>query len=215
MIRPTTLAPKLCASVCFAVLATTRSVLADPPPPVDVVIHDAPPPKRTLTIEWNPVALATIGKLSANLVVAPVDHHAVVISPFYASVSTAPITLYDEAGNPTNLPSQSFRGFGGELGYRYYFGTGGPRGFFLGPSLLLSYVTATAANGSQTNFADFGVAADAGYEVLVVDRVVLCLGAGLQYTGPSRSIPDQQLPAKIYANDALLPRLLLSIGWAL
>ena len=101
-----------------------------------------------------------------------------------------------------------------EIGYRYYFGQGGPRGLFLGPSLILGAFDAKAQNGTSTSYADFGLAADIGYQVLVADRVSLSLGAGLQYTATSKSIPDQQFPAEIYANDGLRPRVLASLGWA-
>ena len=67
-----------------ATLLSSRAAVAEPPPPVDVVIHDAPHSRRILAIEWNPLPLFTIGKLSANVVFVPVDHHALVISPFYA-----------------------------------------------------------------------------------------------------------------------------------
>ncbi len=197
-----------------ATLLSSRAAVAEPPPPVDVVIHDAPHSRRILAIEWNPLPLFTIGKLSANVVFVPVDHHALVLSPFYAWTSTAPIYIFDDAGTPTQLPEQKFKGFGGEIGYRYYFGEGGPRGFFVGPSLILASFTATAADASKTHFFDVGVAADAGYEVLIADNVALSLGGGLQYVATTKSIPDQQFPARIYANSGLRPRVLASVGWA-
>jgi len=189
------------------------NAFAEPPPPVDVVIHDEPPPRRILTIEWNPFTLL-IGKLSANIVIAPIDHHTLVLSPAYFSTETSDIYVYNDAGVGTQLPKQKFQGFAGELGYRYYFGEGGPRGFFLGPSAILMDVKATAQNGTQTHFLNYGAAADLGYQVLVADRVSLSLGAGVQYTKVNKSIPDQQFPAKLYANGGVRPRLLFSLGWA-
>jgi len=183
-------------------------------PPVDVVVHDAPRARRIVSVEWNPLALLTIGKLSGNVVITPVDHHAMVLSPFYAWATTAPISVYDAAGNQTQLPEQKFSGFGGELGYRYYFDPRGPRGFFLGPSFILGSFTATAMNGDRTPYLGFGLAADAGYQMLVADRVALTLGGGVQGLWTSSSIPEQQFPARIYANRGVLPRLLFSIGCA-
>jgi hypothetical protein len=197
-----------------AVVIASRWASAEVAPPVDVTVHEAPLPMRRLSIEWNPLSLLAIGKLSANLVAVPVDHHAVVLSPFYVSVSTAPISVYDDAGNETRLPKQTFSGFGGEFGYRYYLDRGGPRGFFAGPSLLLSSLTAQTANGTRTPYLDYGFAMDAGYQALVAERIALCLGAGVQYTDTSKSIPNQQFPANVYANRGLRPRLLLSFGWA-
>jgi hypothetical protein len=204
------------AGAAFAMVAAIgRTAGAEPPPPVDVVLHETPPPRRVVAIEWNPLALLVIGKVSANVVIVPTDHHALVLSPFYASTTTAPIWVYDPSGlSPTVLPQQTFSGFGGEIGYRYYAGEGGPRGFFVGPSLILASITAKAQNGSKTDFLDYGLAADAGWEALVTDRVAISLGGGLQYTATSKSIPSQQFPAAVYANNGVRPRVLFSLGWA-
>jgi hypothetical protein len=217
----------LLSVMLFAAAAVTaRKAVAEPPPPVDVVIHEAPPPRRVLSIEWNPLALI-IGKwLSVNLVVAPIDHHALVLSPFYASTTTVPICVVSDSGAQSpdcmasisvpavKLPKQTFSGFGGELGYRYYVGLGGPRGLFAGPSLLIASMTAKAADGSETQFLDYGLAADIGYEALVADRIALTLGGGVQYTTTNKSLPNQQLPAAIYANGGVRPRLLVALGYA-
>jgi hypothetical protein len=218
MNRPSLLL-KLLSSVGVAAAATTASpgARAEPPPP-DVALHDAPSPHRVLTVEWNPLALF-VDRFSLNAVLVPGDHHALVFSPFYTWANTVPYaTGIDANGNPLpyvlNVLPQTFHGFGGELGYRYYLDRGGPRGFFVGPSVLLGAITATAGNGSQTSFLDYGVAADAGYEALLADTIAVSVGAGVQYTRTSESIPDQQLPASIYANDGVHPRLLLSFGYA-
>lgn len=211
----------LSALVLFAAALPVRRALADDAryadaeslPAVDVVVREEPPPRRILAIEWNPLPLL-IDKLSANLVLAPVDHHAIVISPFYVSTTTKPIYVFDDNMNATQLPKQRFRGLGGELGYRYYFGEAGPRGLFLGPSFILGTFTAKAQDGSETPYAYYGVAVDVGFQMLVADSVSLGLGGGLQYAGTSKQIPNQQFPAFIYANGAIRPRLLASIGWA-
>ena len=194
----------------FALSAEARTEASD----IDVAVRDAPLPHRVVLVEWNPVALVAIGKLSANVVITPGSHHALVLSPFYAWATTHPITIFDDSGNPTQLPEQKFTGFGGELGYRYYGGDGGPRGFFLGPSLLLGSLSARAQDGSKTAYLEYGIAADAGYQMLVADRVALSLGGGVQYLVTTRAIPDQQFPSWIYANDRVSPRVLASVGWA-
>jgi len=213
--------------VALAWLATstaTRAASAQPPPPVDVVLRESPSPHRMFTVEWNPLALI-IERFSLNVVFVPVDHHALILSPFYTWSSTTPYAtgidasgsgLMDANGMPytLNVLSQTFKGFGGELGYRYYFDRGGPRGFFLGPSFLLAAITATAGNGSETSFADLGFAADAGYEALLADCIAVSVGGGVQYTLPTKSMPDQQWPASIYANNGFRPRFLLSLGYA-
>lgn len=207
----------LLTSVGAAAMVTTVARAAPPdesPQAVDVVLHDARPPRRLLSLEWNPLSLI-IGKISVNAVIVPGDHHALVLNPFYASTTTNAIYVYDDQGNSTQLPVQTFSGLGGEIGYRYYTGLRGPRGFFVGPSLILSALNAKAQNGSTTGYLDYGLAADIGYELLVVDSLSLTLGAGVQYAAPSQTIPAQQFPADVYANARVLPRALVSIGWAL
>jgi hypothetical protein len=217
------------AACAFGAAATTH---AEPLPAVDVSIKDPQPHRRVVSIEWNPVAAIAIARWSANLVIVPIEHHALVLNPYYASVKTQPIYTYQDCtgstdpacagqgfgfgqGPATQLPAQKFQGFGGEIGYRHYSGRGGPRGFFFGPSFLIGAFNATPQVGSKTSFLDFGVAVDVGYQVLVGDDFSIALGAGLQYTNTSKKLPDQQYPAEVYANAGIRPRFLFSLGWAL
>jgi len=202
------------AGALAAVLLAAHGATAEPPPPVDVVLRENPPPRRLIAIEYNPLALV-IGKVSGNVVFVPIDHHGLVLTPFYVSTTTVPINVVDASGMPsTQLPTQKFEGFGGEIGYRYYGGLGGPRGFFAGPSLAAISITATAGNLTQTSFMDYVLAGDVGYAALVADRVALTLGVGAQYTFTSKTIPNQQPPASIYANSGFEPRVLASLGCA-
>jgi hypothetical protein len=204
------------AATAVAWMTTTAGEAHAEPgsPAVDVVIHDTPPPHRLVVVEWNPLPLLAIGKLSANVIVTPADHHALVLSAFYSSTTTVPLYVFDGAGNPRQVPEQTFAGFGGELGYRYYWAKGGPRGFFVGPSFVFGSFTAKAQDGTKTPYLDYGLAGDAGYQMIVADRVALSLGGGVQYVATSKSIPDQQFPAWVYANSRVSPRLLMSVGWA-
>jgi hypothetical protein len=194
-------------------LLPSATALAAPPPPVDVRLTEAPTAERRVSIEWNPLALI-VGKVSGNVVIVPVNHHALVLSPFFVSTTTEPIFVFDDRGNSTQLPQQTFSGYGGEIGYRYYTGQRGPRGFFVGPSLMVASMVARAQNGDKTSYVDYGFALDLGYELLVADTVAISLGACVQYTTPSRSIPDQQFPADIYANSRVFPRAGFALGWA-
>jgi len=191
------------------------SAMAEGTPVPDVKIVDARPERRWVSIEVNPLPMITIGRFGGNVVVAPLDHHAIVLSPFYASITTDPIFVYDDQGNGTQQPKQTFGGFGGELGYRYYTGLAGPRGFFLGPSFILGFFTMSPTSAGDVHYVNIGGALDVGYQALVADRVSLSFGGGLQFLGQDKSIPSQSFPANIYANTGVLPRLLLSIGVAL
>jgi hypothetical protein len=195
-------------SVCAAQEATPA------PATVDVVMRDEPAPRRVVALGWNPVPLLTLGTISADVVIAPIDHHALVLSPIVTRQTTSPFWIYDDSQAPTQLPQQSFASWGGEIGYRYYAGTGGARGVFLGSSFLLSAVKATAANGDVTHYDRYGLAVDAGFSALVADRFLLSLGGGLQYTATTKSIPAQQWPVDLYANGGLSPRILGTIGMA-
>jgi len=221
-----------CAGI-LSMLAAARAAGAEGPPTdqtVDVQLHEAPSPHRFLTIEWNPLALF-IDRISVNAVIVPGDHHALVLSPFYTWANTAEYSTGLAAdgtplGYTLNVPKQDFDGFGGEIGYRYYASKGGPRGFFAGPSLILESITAkscancsgvpalAAYHGSQTSFTGYGLALDVGYEALIDDTIAVSVGVGAQYTATSQTIPPQQLPASIYANDKFYPRMLLSLGYA-
>jgi hypothetical protein len=182
---------------------------------VDVALREPQPPRRTLALELNPLAGLALHRWGVNVIVAPSQHHAIILNPYHAYARTYPINLYDDDGNPLLLPVQSFNGWGAELGYRYYTGSGGLRGLFLGPSVFADWMTVEAQDGSKTKYVYYGLAADVGYQALINDTISLSFGAGLQYGLPSKDIPRQGFQAKYYANPILLPRLLISIGWAL
>ena len=182
---------------------------------VDVALREPVPPRRYLALELNPLAGLALHRWGANIIVAPLEHHAFILNPFHAYTRTYPINLYDDNGNPLLLPVQRFYSWGAELGYRYYTGRGGLRGLFVGPSLFADWMTVNAQDGSQTKYIYYGVAADVGYQALISDRVSLSFGGGLQDGVANKDIPRQGFMAKYYANPILLPRLLVSIGWAL
>ncbi len=204
----------------IVVLAPLRTFADAPEPIPDVRVASERPLSRRLAIEVDPLPfIIDLGKLSVDVVVVPIDHHAIIVSPFYTATSTAPIVLQDASGNPMlQLPEQIFHGGGLELGYRYYRGVGGPRGWFVGPSLIVAAMyerQGQYGDGSHTSFQDLGLAVDAGYQTLVADKVSIALGAGVQGLVTTKSIPPQQFPAKLYATSGVWPRIVFSIGWAL
>jgi hypothetical protein len=198
--------------MCLFIGSVPRSAAAQSFPSagsVDVAVEEGPPSRRGVALEFNPLALL-IQRISGTIELAPADHHALELSAYYFYPATAAFT------NPggQEVPSQRFAGFGGELGYRYYWKGGGLRGPFIGPSVIAAWGKATAGNGTETSFGDFGFAADVGYQALVAERCVVGLGAGVQYVVATRSIPDQQMPANVYANSGVQPRLLFALGYA-
>jgi hypothetical protein len=180
--------------------------------PVDVAVSEPAPARRIFAIEFNPVALF-IHRISGNLEIVPADHHALVLNGYYFNTSTAQFTSVD--GDAVVVtPSQRFDGGGGEVGYRYYTGRGGPRGFFAGPSFTLARVSATDRAGDETSLFNYGVAIDVGWQALVADDWVVSLGGGATYDFTSKSLPDQQAPAAYYANGGAHARVLVAVGYA-
>jgi hypothetical protein len=161
-------------------------------------------PSRPFTIQIAPMSLF-IGRWGAGATWVPFDHHALTENIFY----------YDQKTDPQVAPPNRFQGIGGEVGYRYYTGLGGPRGMFGGPSLLLGGYTVSPAYGANVAFQDLGIAFDVGYEALVADRVMLLAGVGAQYMYPTKSLPQQTDYEDSIANRKFLPRFLLEVGWAL
>ena len=173
-------------------------------------LHDAPlfepagQPRR-FSVTYNPLTLFLVrAELSAEVMVSKSgNHHAINGSFFYGSTTT-------NSDSYNNV----FQGFGGEIGYRYYSGNAGPRGLYVAPSFLIASYTAIPEHGAHVPFANLGGALDVGYQAILGDRWVVGLGAGLQYTAPTVNFLSQQLPASVYANSGLRPRLLLALGVA-
>ncbi len=177
---------------------------------------------RRFTLTWNPLTLFLVrAELSFEVLLD--DHHALQLTGFYGGTRTNEV--YPNAGDTSHQDALTtlFQGGGGELGYRWYSGTAGPRGLFVAPSFLLAgYVatptrgagTSVSANGQSIPYANLGGALDVGWQGIFADRWVAGFGAGLQYTAPTHSFPQQELPASVYAIRGLRPRLLLTLGVA-
>lgn len=157
---------------------------------------------RWLTLSYNPFTLQA-ARYGANAELLVLSHHVIEGTLYWANT----LTNEDSFNN-------RFRGIGGEIGYRYYTGHDGPRGIFVGPSFLLGSFEAIPARGATTQFQNYGVALDFGYQALVADRWVVGVGGGLQYNRPDKTFPQQEVPASVYANPGVRPRLLLALGVA-
>lgn len=163
---------------------------------------ERPPEQRRFALSYNPYTLHLL-RLGLNIEVMLVSHHVIIVTPFWATTTT------NEDSN-----RNQFRGFGAELGYRYYTGENGPRGFYVNPSFLFGKYNAIPQLGDTVAYTNLGGAIDVGYQSIVADRWVVGIGAGLQYTVPSVTFPQQELTASIFANKGLRPRLLLALGVA-
>jgi hypothetical protein len=177
---------------------------------------------RRFALTWNPFTLFAVrAQLSIEILLT--DHHGITLSGFYGATRTNEVYSPPTDTSHEHAYTTLFQAGGGEIGYRWYSGTAGPRGLYVGPSFLLSYDVATPARGAGTSKAvsgaavpywNLGGALDVGYQAILADRWVVGLGGGLMYTVPTVSFPAQELPASIYANRGLRPRVLLSLGVA-
>lgn len=176
-------------------------------------VNEGAPPieyaHRNFAIEITPLSLV-INHFGAGLELMPVEHHALILSAYYFATTTSKYLPGDTGPHANN----DFNGVGGELGYRYYYGHNGPRGLFVGPSLLLGKFKATSDGAPSTHFYDLGVGADVGYQAILGDAWVFGFSAGAQYTWVSQSLPDQVAPAAYHANSGVHPRMQIAVGYA-
>lgn len=188
----------------LALAALTASTIASTARADDAdlkAVRSEPEPVRRVAVSIAPLG-PLVARWGGAIEILAASHHAIGVSGAYVHAHTNEDT--------NNL----FRGGVFELGYRYYFGDGGARGFFLGPSFLFGRLEAVPERGDSIPFYQLGGALDAGFSALVADRVLFALGAGVQYTAPTESFPAQELPASVYARPGVRPRLLLAIGVA-
>jgi len=171
---------------------------------------DGPEIKR-LSLELNPLGLA-IGRYSIQGEYMLARHHAVTLNPFYAH---APVTI---TVNGQDVDGGSLNGFGGELGYRFYTGSKGANGFFVGPSVLFGSYSQSGGVGtaSSDSFTSIGGAVDVGGQFIIGPGVVLGFGGGLQYTKTSQDIDtaNLNLASAIIAGGGVRPRALLAVGYS-
>jgi hypothetical protein len=190
--------------------APTRRTPPPPPPPyratvrahrTDEVIYVEPPAAYPVAITFNPVGLL-LGRLSANLEVQLQPHHSLLASPnllvFHANRGDAGSLISEGFGFAT--PTSSSVGI--ELGYHYWWrGSRTLRGPYLGPALLLGSTT-DASVGDPTHAQSYwGLAFDVGWQEVLPDGLTAGIGAGLAVV-------------RMAGNGAVVPRLLLQVGWS-
>ena len=193
------------------------------PPPVAAAGGEQPaPPKdddadmKRISLEVNPLGL-TIGRYSISGEYIVAKHHAITLNPFYTH---APVTL---TINGKELDGGALNGFGGELGYRFYTGSKGPNGFFVGPSVLFASFSQSAPAGADAagskgsqSFTAMGGAIDIGGQGVIGPGIVIGGGFGLQYTKNSEALntDNLNLASAIIAGGGVRPRFLFALGYA-
>ena len=162
---------------------------------------------KRIGLELNPLGFA-IGRYSINVEYMLARHHALILTPFY-----------DSTGVKVNdVDVGSLNGFGAELGYRFYTGSKGMNGFYVGPSVLFaswsqsSNLTGVPAGDS---FTAIGGALDLGGQAVIGPGVIVGGGFGLQYTSNSIDVKTDNLniASAAIAGGGVRPRFLLSVGY--
>lgn len=172
---------------------------------------DGEPELKRLALELNPLGFA-IGRYSLNVEYMLGRHHALILTPFF---DNTPVKVND-------VDAGSLTGFGGELGYRFYTGSRGPNGFFIGPSVLFASWSQSLPDGVPANtpkpdgFTAIGGALDLGGQAVIGPGVIVGAGFGLQYTKNSIDVNTDKLniASAAIAGGGVRPRFLLSVGYA-
>jgi hypothetical protein len=166
--------------------------------------------RHWLALTVNPVA-TLIGRWGGNVEILPAAHHGIVLSGSY--VSRSDCCTSDPSASAGSSPSSSslLRGGFGELGYRYYTGSHGPTGLFVGPSL----VTGGIDTGAEGTISLVGAALDVGGQ-LMFHGFVFGAGLGVQALHASRSVTRTDEPTvDVLTQTAISPRMLATVGYAL
>ena len=166
---------------------------------------------RHHVLDANPLALG-YARLSLDYEIFPAVHHSI-------SLGAHAQFLYALLGSSA---TDTFTGYGGELGYRFYSGSRGPDGFFVGASFsagryhgaesltLGSFGTVT----NETSFSSYAGAADLGWSFLVGTRMRIAIGGGCQYTRASEDNIHGSI-ARLIGETGVRPRILFALGWTL
>jgi hypothetical protein len=192
------------------VLAATLASFAAAPRCASADEIDEGQPFRSVAVQGDVLGLA-MGRYALSVEYLPAPHHAAHLTA---------VGYYALPG-----PSDTYQGFGAELGYRWYLGSNGPEGVFVGGSFLVggyeyahtTPIPSKADAPYSTQFVSYGGAIDAGYQWVVLGNFAFGAGAGAQYTSdttPPTFGPVNNAWQKLAYGPGLTPRLLLSLGTA-
>jgi hypothetical protein len=163
---------------------------------------------KRIGLELNPLGFA-IGRYSLNVEYMLARHHALILTPFFDSTTV----------KVNDIDVGSLKGFGAELGYRFYTGSKGMNGFYIGPSVLFaswSQSSNLANVPAGDSFTAIGGALDLGGQAVIGPGVIVGGGFGLQYTKNSIDVKTDNLniASAAIAGGGVRPRFLLSVGYA-
>ncbi len=158
---------------------------------------------KHVSLTLNPLSLL-LSRIGMNAEYVITRHHGLSLNPFYQSFTI----LYTDFSN-----------FGGELGYRYYTGSRGANGFFLGPFItLIAAHTKTVLGGIRpTPLVDestliYGVGLDLGGQHVFEGGFTIGGGLGFEYlTSKTTSATES---SSTFTAKGIAPRFLFTLGWS-
>ncbi len=189
-----------------------RAVPTPPPPPppyraavrphrVDEVVYVEPPVSHPVAVTLNPLGLPW-ARLSGNVEVQLEPHHSLVASLNVLVARANRGGASDLVSEGLGFASDASNGVGIEFGYHYWLRwERALRGPFLGPSLLLGSTSAASVGDPTHAQAYWGLAFDGGWQEVLPGGFTLGAGGGLEWI-------------RMAGFGAVVPRLLLQIGWS-
>jgi len=224
MIRNTVLFVASFATTVAASLFASSSAQADEPAEQPhriapgVVDESGNPLDTTPKPAFKPFAIELdttdvgVGRLGVRVELLPWVHHGFTLELHNDRTFATETT---STGATSTSYTAGFLGVGGELGYRFYSGTRGANGFFVGPSVHVEQLS-ESAQGHTTDVATIGVAVDAGGQWIVGPGIILGIGIGIDYTPVGTNTVASRLPleGKWLSGDGFRPRTLASVGFA-
>ncbi len=154
-----------------------------------------------------------------NVEYLPVKHHALIVNPYFQR------NAIDEEIAGIKLGESTYTTFGGEVGYRFYSGSNGASGLFIGPSFFMQRTHAsisvpagnvvnaqgpTPTTTSEGDMTTYGGIIDIGGQTVLKGGFTAGAGAGLMYmwtsSGPTQGATDRY--------KGLSPRILLTVGYS-
>lgn len=175
-------------------------------------VVDSPPASaprdgfKPLALTLNPLSML-IGRLGANIEFLPAKHHALTLNPYYSSI---------EIEVPNAKTDLTY--YGAELGYRYYSGSKGANGFFIGPAAVFTSSQAKRScnlpgcvTPPEEQYSSYGVALDLGGQYVADSGFTIGGGAGLMLLRSTGGVEG----SKTVQFEGVVPRILLTIGYSL
>jgi len=186
-------------------------------PAADATLEPRDVVARRVALTVSPFALL-IGRYGGSVEILVAPHHAVVASGYVQTFPTAMLRILLPSAELGEGPAARP---GAELGYRFYTTSDSASGVFVGPSLLampIAYPRVTESLRAEVvSFHALGAALDLGAQIVTGGGFVFGGGVGvmaLAYTPPASIAAPAGVAVPSYPEPHVLPRLLLSAGWA-